>query len=268
MLRLLETAPAIERSTGARPVASLRDVRHTVDTARAWLAQHPQTTHLAHARAISRLAVTITRGAADSNPRDPTARAEADRWQRIAKNLQDLGVLEAGNRDHLVAELTAANDWLHRQLHAHQQGRETGTAGGPAWRESLSKLKGRLPALAKQIDGVVAGATAQGQLCVPQAELDMSAPQSGVFMAKPSWRKATPADRPIEALRRELHVAARVPASHEQAHRQALGGPAALARLAFTQPPNPSRGRAESQPPAGPARPRATARARRGRSHG
>lgn len=120
MLRLLETAPAIERSTGARPVASLRDVRHTVDTARAWLAQHPQTTHLAHARAISRLAVTITRGAADSNPRDPTARAEADRWQRIAKNLQDLGVLEAGNRDHLVAELTAANDWLHRQLHAPQ----------------------------------------------------------------------------------------------------------------------------------------------------
>jgi hypothetical protein len=268
VLRLLETAPATERSTGSRPVASLRDVLHTLDTTRAWLEQHPQTTHLAHARAVARLAVTITRGAADtSSQNDPDAGADAYRWGRISKKLQDLGELKAGDRDHLVGELAAANDWLHHHLRAHQQARSTGS--DPAWREALSTLKRRLPAFATQIDGVVAAATTQGQLCVPQAKLDMSAPRQGVFQAKPSWRQATPTDHPIEALRRELHAAARVPADHEQALGQALGDPAALARLAFTQPPTPGRGTGTShQSAARPATIIAAARRRRGRARG
>lgn len=229
-----------------------------------WLEQHPQTTHLAHARAVAGLAVTITRGAADSSSRnDPDAGADAYRWGRISKKLQNLGELKAGDRDHLVGELAAANDWLHHQLRTHQQARSTGS--DPAWREALSTRKGRLPAFATQIDGVVAAATTQGQLCVPQAELDMSAPRHGVFQAKPSWRQATATDHPIEALRRELHAAARVPADREQALGQALGDPAALARLAFTQPPTPGRGTGASQQSApGPATTIAAARGRRG----
>jgi hypothetical protein len=270
VLRLLVTVPATERSTGSRPVASLRDVLHTVDTTRAWLEQHPQTTHLAHARAVARLAVTITRGAADSNPHNLDAGADAHRWQGIAKRLQDLGELEAGNRDDLVAELTAANDWLHHQLRTPQAARAAaGRGDDPTWREALLTLKGRLPALAKQIDGVVAAATIQGQLCVPQAELDMSAPRRGVFMAKPSWRQATPTDRPIEAIRRELHGATRVPADRDQALRQALGDPAALARLAFAQPPTPSsESERTERAPSVPARTAAASRGRRGRARG
>jgi hypothetical protein len=268
VLRLLETAPATERSTGPRPVASLRDVLHTLDTTRAWLEQHPQTTHLAHARAVARLAVTITRGATDSNPPgNPGAGADAYRWERIAKKLQDLGELEAGNRDHLVGELAAAADWLHHQLRAHQEARSAGTGSDPAWREALSMLNRKLPALAKQIDGVVAAATTQGQLCVPQAELDMTATRRGIFMAKPSWRQATPTDRPIEELRRELNGAARAPADHEQALRQALGNPAALASLAFAQPPTPDSGIDAQQSTAGPAKTTAP-RGRRGRARG
>ena len=269
VLRLLDTAPATERSTGPRPVASPRDVLYTLDSTRAWLEEHPQTTHLAHARAAARLAVTITRGAADSDPRHLDAGADAHRWQGIAKRLQDLGELEAGNRDHLVAELTAANDWLHHQLRTPQAARAAGRGNDPTWHEALLTLKGRLPALAKQIDGVVAAATTQGQLCVPQAELDMSAPRRGVFMAKPSWRQATPTDRPIEAIRRELHGAARVPADGEQALRQALGDPAALARLAFAQPPTPSsESERTKRAPSVPARTAAASRGRRGRPRG
>jgi hypothetical protein len=267
VLRLLDTAPATERSTGPRPVASLSDVLYTLDSTRAWLEEHPQTTHLAHARAAARLAVTITRGAADSTPHNLDAGADAHRWQGIAKKLQDLVELEAGNRDHLVAELTAANDWLHHQLRTPQAVRAAGRGNDPTWREVLSTLKGRLPALAKQINGVIAAATTQGQLCVPQAELDMSASRRGVFMAKPSWRQATPTDRPIEAIRRELHGAARVPADHEHALRQALGNPAALARLAFAHPPTLDRGTDVQESPAGPAKTTAP-RGRRGRARG
>jgi hypothetical protein len=47
VLRLLELAPATERSTGPRPVASLRDVLDTLDATRGWLQQHPQAKDLA-----------------------------------------------------------------------------------------------------------------------------------------------------------------------------------------------------------------------------
>jgi hypothetical protein len=87
-------------------------------------------------------------------------------------------------------------------------------------------------------------------------------------MAKPSWRQATPTDRPIEALRRELNGAALVPADHEQALGQALGDPAALARLAFTLPPTPAAGIGGSQQSAAGTAKTAAPRSRRGRAHG
>jgi hypothetical protein len=271
VLRALETAPATERSTGPRPITSLNDVLHTIDTTRAWLEQHPQTTHLAHARAVARLAVTITRGAAASNPPgDPAGdRAEAHRWARIVRRLRNLGELGAGDRDHLVAELLTANDWLHHQLHAHNDAGRATIGGDAAWREALSTLKGRLPALAKQIDGVVAAATTQGQLCVPQAALDMSAPRRGIFMAKAGWRQATPTDHPIETLRSDLTSAARVPADREKALRQALGDPAALARLAFAQPATPGHSTdGLKEVPGGAVNTMPTTKARRSRARG
>jgi hypothetical protein len=271
VLRLLDTAPVTERSTGPRPVTSLHEVLRTVDATRAWLEQHPQTTHLAHARAAARLATTITRGAASSSHDQPGAAADVHRWEQISKKLRDLGELGAGNRDQLARELLAADDWLQHQLDAHQQTQPASTGPDPTWTAELPTLRGRLPALAKQIDGVVAAATAQGQLLVPQAELDMSAPRRGVFHAKPRWRKATPSDQPIKTLRRELEGAARMPADREQALRHALGNPAALARASFAQPPTPNPRPSElehttAQPSSRPATTAAPGRSRRGRA--
>lgn len=151
----------------------------------------------------------------------------------------------------------AANDWLHNQLRAPQATRSpAGTSTSQSWRAALSTLQGRLPALAAQLDRTVAAAAAQGQVCIPQAELDLTAPRRGIFVAKASWRQATPDDDPIQALRRALAGAAQSPTDREQALRQALGNPVAIARSALPQPPT-TAGR-QTAAPAQPSAPSPT----------
>jgi hypothetical protein len=233
VLRLLELAPATERSTGPRPIASPRDVLHTIDATRAWLQQHPQTKDLAHARAVTRLAVTITRGLSNLNPQGhSSAGSYAHRWEQIAKKLQKLAELDRGYPDHLVHELVAANDWLHNQLRARKA---TGSPNTQHWHDALSTMQGRLPGLAAQLNQVVGAAVTQGQVCVSQAELDLTGPRRGIFLAKARWRRATPDDDDVQAVRHELSLAAQVPADRERALRQALGNPVAIARSAFPQ---------------------------------
>jgi hypothetical protein len=96
-------------------------------------------------------------------------------------------------------------------------------------------MQGRLPGLAAQLNQVVGAAVTQGQVCVSQSELDLSAPRRGIFLAKARWRRATADDDEVQALRHELALAAQVPADRERALRQALGNPAAIARSAFPQ---------------------------------
>jgi hypothetical protein len=241
VLRLLEPAPVTDRSTGPRPVGSLRDVLHTLDTTRAWLQQHPQQAHLAHARAAARLAVTIAHGVPGGRTGGPT---NARRWEQIARKLHDLTELGDARSDHLLHELEAAQGWLHHQLGAHQAADPT--AGDPNWRDAVSTLQGRLPALAEQIDRYISVATSRGQLCVPQAELDMNGPRRGIYYAKAGWRRATPTDDPIQTLRSALYRAAQVPADREKALRQALGNPAAIARASFAQQLTPLANSAET----------------------
>jgi hypothetical protein len=128
----------------------------------------------------------------------------------------------------------AANDWLHHQLRLRK---ETDSPSTQHWHHALSTMQGKMPALAAKLNHVVGAAVTQGQVCVPQAELDMTAPRRGIFHAKTRWRQATPTDDAIQALRRELDLATQVPADRERALRQALGNPVAIARSAFAQPP-------------------------------
>jgi hypothetical protein len=237
VLRLLEPAPATERSTGPRPITSLRDLLDTIDATHTWLQQHPQTRDLAYARAVTRLAVTITRGVTDLNPQGHSSTGgHAYRWEQIAKKLHNIAELDRGRHDHLVHELVAANDWLHHELRARKA---TGSPNTQHWHDALSTMQDKLPALAAQLNHVVGAAVTQGQVCVSQAELDMTAPRRGIFLAKARWRRAAPADDAIQALRHELDDAARTPIDREQALRQALGNPVAIARSAFPQPLTP-----------------------------
>src|SRR5690606_40184901 len=74
----------------------------------------------------------------------------------------------------------------------------------------------------------------------------MTTARHGILVAKAQWSRVTLTDRAVQNLRSELNGAARVPVGHERALRQTLGDPVAIARIAFAQPPAPSRGAAGS----------------------
>jgi hypothetical protein len=261
VLRLLDVAPATERSTGARQVASPHDVVAVLDTARAWLQQQPSQAQLVHVRALTRLAATITQGASALGP-ETVGTAEggayAHRWHQIARKLQNVVGLD-DRPDQLVREVVAATDWLHEQFQAQVVTRRQTGAVPEEWRTGVSTMLGRLPTLAGQLDLAVIAAVSRGELCVPQHELDLSAPKRGVFHAKAGWRKALLGDDQVRILRHHLVGAAKIPPDREQALRQALGDPAALARLSYSAPPSPTE--TSSMPP-DPTRPERSARRR------
>jgi hypothetical protein len=239
VLRRLDTAPATELSRAARQVNSLDDIDSVLDTARAWLHQHPGRAQYTHLVATTRLAVLISTSAARTDPDSPLDPASyAHQWAQVANKLQPLTGLEQTRTDTLLQELDTASDWLRLQTRAQlADPAHPGRQADPDWRTAQPRLLGKLPGLAAQLDRALAAATTRGHLCVSQFGLDTSRTRRGIYYAKARWRKAKTNDTEIRALRTRLATAAKTPTDHEQALRRALGDPVALARSSYPTPP-------------------------------
>lgn len=252
VLRMLNTAPSTELSTAARQVNSIGDVADVLDTARAWLHQHPGRAQYAHLVAATRLAVVISNSAARIDPNGTLdTRSYVHRWAQVAKKLQPLTGLDQANPDTLLQALDTASDWLRQQARTHLADPNQRAQPNPNWQAAQPQLLGKLPGLATQLDRALAAATIRGHLCVNQSELDSSRTRRGIFYAKARWRKAKPDNDEVRALRGRLETAARAPVDREQALRRALGDPVALARSSYTT--SPDRAPAASPNPSQPA---------------
>ena len=234
VMRLLAVAPATEQSTGPRQIGSLDDVVDVLDTARAWLRQHPSRAQHAHIVTVTRLAVTVTAAAVRHDVNGLTdARYLGQRWSSVAKALSDFAGLERGKPDAMVHDLSAAADYLRARIQPKRADPLDDHAVLPAhWRSGLSALLGKLPGLAAELDRAVATAIARGQLCIPQAQLDLSAPHRGIYYAKTQWQKATNDHEEVQALRHRLTTAASSPADGDSALQRGIGHPVAVAQLA------------------------------------
>jgi hypothetical protein len=239
VLRRLDTAPATEPSRAARQVRSLGDINDVLDTARAWLHQHPGRAQYTHLVAATRLAVLISTHAARIDPDSPLDPASyARQWAQVANKLQSLTGLEQTSTDALLQELDTASDWIRLQVRTQlTDPAHPGSQADLDWRTARPRLLGKLPGLAAQLNRALAATTTRGQLCVNQSGLDTSRTRRGIFYAKERWRKAKTNDTEVRALRTRLATAAKAPTDHEQALRRALGDPVALARSSYPTPP-------------------------------
>jgi hypothetical protein len=243
LLRLLDVAPATEPSTAAaRPVASLHDVAAVLDSTRAWLRQHPSQAQLSDIIAATRLAITVTAYATkvgSNGPVDP--HQQARRWSHIAKALPNLAGLERTQPGRLRQDLEAAADWLRTNLNALSAAGAAADAQPAARRDDCSAMLHRLPGLAAELGRAIDIGLARGHLCVAHTDLDLSAPRRGVYRATTRWRRASPADQEVRALRRRLTAAAAIPANDTGNDIQAAQlNPAALAHLSHPTPSTPT----------------------------
>jgi hypothetical protein len=186
LIRLLDTAPATETSTGPRHVHSLADVSAILDTTRAWMTQHPRETSLRHIRATTRLAYTIATTANRLHIAD-TTRYRASRWLAAANSLNGPADLLGPIHPTISQDLDKATAWL-RDHHTPHQSPRTPTAVRDA---ELLNLTLKLPALAAQLHTATRSLVLRGQLLVSRSELEAS-PRSGLFHAKTMWRRARP----------------------------------------------------------------------------
>ncbi|HCT80692.1 MAG TPA: hypothetical protein DGT23_29815 [Micromonosporaceae bacterium] len=206
LLRQLQTAPVVERSSGPRHVGSWADALRTVAAARSSVRRQQGLATVGLARAAARLGFAANaaswRAAGTAEP-TPRVAAHADRWRELAGALSTVADLRDSIDAPLVPELDHVKAWIRSQA---------------SWGELTAASAGHIAILQREVGGLCGDlrdplrmATIRGDLMSMQKLALGTQTAGGIVPAVPQWATTRPSERNMAQMLHALATVADLP---------------------------------------------------------